>query len=88
MTFEELRKLEDDWDGLGALKPTTKSIDQAEVLCRVVKHFGFAVPEVCPTTNGTVSLEWYDGKGYLEIEIERNGVPHVYASLTESIRNF
>jgi len=75
---EGLRSLPDDWDGMGAAKPSPAAIDRTMQLCRFFAAFGWTLPfRVVPSPAGTVGFEWQgdDGQGryYREIEVNTDG---------------
>jgi len=66
----EIRSLEDDWDGQGALAPSSELVESAEELARELQTLRVAGPScVVPGVNGTVVFEWEFGPD-LSIEIE------------------
>src|SRR5688572_25066409 len=65
-----LRRLEDDWDGQGAIAPPVALVDSAITLAQHLRAIGkppadFAVAGV----NGTVMFEWHHPASYVEIEV-------------------
>lgn len=66
--IEALSKLEENWDGYGGLPTTRESRVYAR---RFLAHASPAIlnPEITPSSNGTIGLEWQSnhGEAYLEI---------------------
>jgi len=67
-TIEEFSKLEKNWDGYGALPVTAESRLFAQGFLAVAPTVMLS-PEISPTSNGTIGLEWQsrEGEAYLEI---------------------
>lgn len=55
--LDELSELQDNWDGYGAPRLDRAVTDNARVALRLFLSRGL-VPEITPTSNGTVSFEW------------------------------
>lgn len=66
--LEQLGQLKEDWDGYGGLAVAPDVCAHAQRFLAFSPQ-GMLVPEVNPTSNGTVSLEWASnvGDAYLEI---------------------
>src|SRR5438105_1467474 len=66
--LDELSKLKLDWDGYGALPVALEGCAPARTFVALTPQ-GMLAPEINPTSNGTVSLEWVsrDGEAYIEI---------------------
>ena len=67
----ELRDLEDDWDGQGAVAPLTGVVEAGISLAERLRVNGWPAPaRVISSVNGTVIFEWHwaDG-GYTEVEV-------------------
>jgi hypothetical protein len=66
--IEGLGKLQENWDGYGALPVTHESCVFAQGLVAIAPAM-MPNPEVTPTSNGTIGLEWEsrNGDAYLEI---------------------
>lgn len=65
-----IRTLMDDWDGLGALAPSTALVDSAIILADQLLRAGIDPPSrVVAGVNGTVILEWQQDGVYTEIEV-------------------
>ncbi len=68
--LEDISNLKDNWDGYGALAPTAES-------CAHVRSFlagadiKIPAPEVRPTSNGTINLEWQSSEGSAFLEVGR-----------------
>ena len=60
--LEELKELEENWDGYGACPISEKAIENVNRILELLKQ----IPVIGPTPNGTVQLEWGDD---LEMEI-------------------
>ena len=70
LLIEELRKLEDGWDGYGALPLTAESCTHASAFLSAVPP-GVPAPEISPTSNGTIAMEWQSNGGEAYVDIGR-----------------
>ncbi len=67
--LEPLRRLGDNWDGLGAAAPSIELVDSAIDLANYLGRIDHSAPTtVAPTPAGTILFTWEDPE-YLEIEI-------------------
>jgi hypothetical protein len=66
--LEEISTLEDDWDGYGALAPTTESYTHVKLFLAGVGQ-EIPAPDVSPTSNGTINLEWQSNEGLAFLEV-------------------
>src|SRR5438132_8152602 len=68
LTLEELSKLKQNWDGYGGLPVAPEGCAHARTFVALTPQ-GMLVPDISPTSNGTVNLEWTssDGEAYIEI---------------------
>jgi hypothetical protein len=66
----QLSKLKEDWDGYGALAVASDACAHAQRFIAFSPQ-GMLVPEVSPTSNGTVSLEWVSNEGDAYLEVGR-----------------
>jgi hypothetical protein len=76
----EIRRLDDDWDGLGALAPNRKVVDSAVELLNEWRKTNpdFPPDRILAGPMGEVVIEWqYPGKWLLEIEVEQPGVAEI-----------
>lgn len=55
--FDDIAKLEDNWDGYGAIPIHADAIEHARTIHAGLIRDGHLV-DVCPNTNGTITLEW------------------------------
>jgi hypothetical protein len=69
----DVRRMEDDWDGLGAPAPSVALVDSALQLVQIMKDNCFQAPcRVVAGLTGTVLFEWQSqGGAYLELEVTR-----------------
>lgn len=72
-TLQELRALEDDWDGYGALAPISPALERAWHLASMLVEEGLPLPQVFPTRKGGLQLEWHAPHASLEWELDPNG---------------
>jgi hypothetical protein len=65
---EELSRMEENWDGYGAL-PISRATkyNALSVLRGIVRHA--PTPDITPNPNGTVSFEWESPRGKAHLEI-------------------
>ena len=74
---EQLRRiaaLEANWDGEGALPVSPAAIQRAVQLVAILILLAVRwSPHVNPTRSGGIQFEWETDRGYLEVEIERDG---------------
>lgn len=69
LALEPLRRLRDNWDGLGAAAPSVAMVDSAIDLASSLDQADQRAPtSVAPTPAGTILFTWDDAE-YLEIEI-------------------
>jgi hypothetical protein len=68
--LQEIAKLKMDWDGYGALPVTPDSCSHAQRFLAATPQ-GMKAPEITPTSNGTITLEWESSEGNALIEIGR-----------------
>jgi hypothetical protein len=59
--LDELVSLKPDWDSYGALQPSHPALEAAWTLASTLADVGVDVPQVVPTPDGGVQLEWYSG---------------------------
>lgn len=64
----ELTSLSDGWQGSGSLAPKPETIAKTRsILDSFCLHL--SNPDVTPTDNGTVTIEWSSATGYASLEI-------------------
>jgi hypothetical protein len=67
--LEPIRRLQDDWDGLGAAAPSAELVESAIQLTNCLEWADYPTPTtVAPTPAGTILFTW-DGPVYLELEV-------------------
>jgi hypothetical protein len=70
----DIRRMEDDWDGMGAPAPATALVDSALLLAQILRQDRFVAPcRVVAGLTGTVIFEWQNDGIYSELEVTR---PH------------
>lgn len=69
----DIRRLTDDWDGLGAPAPAPRLVDSAIMLAGWMRGRGVLPPaRIVPGLTGTVIFEWQPGPGdYVEVEVTK-----------------
>jgi hypothetical protein len=75
--LQELVGLEVNWDSYGALPPSRQALEHAWRMTNVLAENGVPVPQVFPTRQGGIQLEWHLPSVALEWEIDpeaRSGV--------------
>jgi hypothetical protein len=72
----ELRSLEDNWDGYRGAGISSAAVDEASALVKAQISSGgkLNLPEVFPTPNGTIAMEWQQGEGEAVFEIGNAGI--------------
>ena len=70
IALEEFSKLKGDWDGYGALPLTPESCAHVQKFIAVAPQ-GMQAPEIAPTSNGTIALEWQSEQGEAFLEVGR-----------------
>jgi hypothetical protein len=72
----DIRRMEDDWDGLGAPAPSTALVDSALSLAQILRQDRDPPPcRIVAGLTGTVLFEWQDADGrYSELEVT---APHL-----------
>jgi hypothetical protein len=70
-----ISRLEDDWDGMGAVSPSREVVENCRLLMRVCRGQHIPPPNlVRPTPDGNAAFEWYSGDARLEMEVSANSV--------------
>lgn len=74
-----LRRLDDDWDDLGAIAPKPELVDSVLELVRELRVSNPDLPpdRVLAGPIGEIIIEWQTSEGILEIEIEQPGIAEV-----------
>lgn len=69
----DIRRMENDWDGLGAPAPAPTLVDSALLLAQILHQEGVAPPcRIVAGLTGTVLFEWqYANGSYFELEVIR-----------------
>lgn len=68
--LDELRNLGDDWDGEGSPAPEGWAVPAAMTIARWLRRQNWAPPtHVSATVNGAIAFEWFDERGYGELEV-------------------
>ena len=81
--LDVIAQREDNWDGLGSLKPNKISLDRAD--CIMVKlldsvisnRYEWIDPYICSDEDGYVTVEWTGGKRQLYLRIEEGEVEYI-----------
>ncbi|MDP2200825.1 MAG: hypothetical protein Q8K07_02310 [Methylicorpusculum sp.] len=70
--------LEDNWDSYGAKRISNRVADAAtELLCNIMQA-NTPAPQVVPSANGSIQLEWHLAGVDLEIEVESANASKVF----------
>ena len=70
--LDNIRNLQDDWDGLGAKAPSAPLVESAVEMARILRAVGSAPPtSVVTGPDGTVLFNWQDELVYLDAEVTR-----------------
>ena len=78
-----LYEVEDNWDGHGAFPPAPRAIDRADQLLRVLLQV-VPDPDVLPTVDGGVLLEWESPSAVVSIAVSKIGAADVLISDLQS----
>lgn len=84
--IQSFRKLEDDWDGEGAVAPRKELIDH--IVSRAANYwkYEFSVPSrILLTDEGAVAIEWLEPHGISGVEIAPDYV-ETYGRTSEVVR--
>ena len=83
--FSEIAQREDNWDGLGSLKPKEISRERAQHILEKLFYFVISkkkedlwfTPFISSDEEGYVTVEWTGGKRELHLRIEENEIEYV-----------
>jgi hypothetical protein len=76
--LDAFRDLQDNWDGYGALPISLQAINQAQALLSSQSVYAqLAIPDITPTPNGTLVVEWQGLHGEAAFEIGNTRVSGV-----------
>ena len=80
--FEQLKvfsTLDNNWDGYGGSRISEQAIRHARALLytQLYSHAQLALPEITPTPNGTLVIEWQGQQGEAAVEIGNTRVSGV-----------
>lgn len=69
--LNQLEVLADNWDGYGGASFSQSALEQARKMLGAQLHSSgkVSLPNIVPTSNGTVALEWQEGDGEAVVEI-------------------
>ena len=90
--LEVIAQREDDWDGLGSMKPNEISLDRAGHI--MVKLFDSIIsdedewiePYICSDENGYITVEWYGNERELHLRIEEREVEYIEIEIDTEMR--
>lgn len=68
IVLDEIGKLKDGWDGYGGLAVTKESRAHVRKMIAIAPH-GLRGPDITPTSNGTIAVEWQSGQGEAFLEV-------------------
>jgi hypothetical protein len=69
--------LDDNWDSYGAKRISPEIASAADELLRDIMLASTPAPQVVPSANGSIQLEWHIGGIDLEIEVESLAISQV-----------
>jgi len=74
--LREFQNLNDNWDGYNSAGISALAVDEAVALLNAHAGLGgkLSLPQVYPTTNGTIAMEWQEGDGEAVVEVASTGV--------------
>ena len=81
--LEVIAQREDDWDGLGSMKPNKISLDRAEhIMMKLLDSIisdedEWIEPYICSDENGYITIEWYGNERELHLRIEEREVEYI-----------
>ena len=72
--LNELANLADNWDGYGGAAISQSTLDHVRKLLGAQVLYGrdLSLPDLMPTSNGTIALEWQEPDGEAIVEIGEN----------------
>ena len=88
--FDVIAQREDNWDGLGSMKPSSISLDRAEhimmkLLDSVISNGDeWIEPYICSDEDGYITVEWYGDERELHLRIEENEIEHTELESTDT----
>jgi hypothetical protein len=86
--IDSFEKLMDNWDGYGGAKISEEAIKQVRQLINTQFQSSanaLSMPEISPTSNGTIVVEWQEGGGEAAVEIGTSRVSGFVRSATAPI---
>ena len=81
--FDVVAQREDNWDGLGSLKPNKISLDRADCIMMklldsvISNRYEWRDPYICSDEDGYITVEWTGGKRQLYLRIEEDEVEYI-----------
>lgn len=82
--LQELARLPRNWDSYGALPISLVALKYVGHLVTTFRDGGISMPELSPSTDGGVRVEWSDEQREVVIEVNGQGDPTVYYRDAES----
>ena len=67
--LKELGKLKDNWDSYEALPISKNALIESARIIELTTSHDIPVPEIIPTCDGNVSLEWFSPEFELEVQV-------------------
>jgi len=71
--LEELVNLKDNWDGYGSKSVKPENAKFALEILEQVYEPSFPKPQICPGSNGELSIEWFTDVGEIQLYITAPG---------------
>ncbi len=71
--LEELKAIGPEWDGPGAVSPGPDVIDHAAAWLAEHWRSDLGIPDICPTSDGGVSISWQWGDIEHSIDVRADG---------------
>lgn len=70
--LDSYSRLEANWDGYGAVKPSSDIIETTKSFLDILKENKIIKPKIMIAHDGTLSLFWKNKNNYLEIDFDSN----------------
>ena len=82
--LDVIAQREDNWDGLGSLKPNKISLDRADCIMMklldsvISNRYEWIDPYICSDEDGYITVEWYGDERELHLRIEEDEIEYTH----------